>query len=595
MSGNFGVGIGSFMAGVERGNEAVRAANAADAAAAQQQFNNNLATNQDQRAAAASQLAIDQGNNNLAQNKTLFGQQQQDYADSANLRNLQRQDKESEITDKNETSAINSAAAADSDAAYNAAKAKSIFIGKDANGNPTYSVDGQAVPSQQAASDLYDQTHQDRMDTYFKVGGPKIVSDMLASGDRAGAEAFIKAHQDHAFQKGVDSLGRLEGAANVGNWDGVNTHLNAILSNAGYINPANHEASAEPILDPTTGKATGLTVNYKNKNTGEQVTKNFNSMSDLHASLSGLISPQAAAAHNQSIIDAQTAAAAKTAQGLEETKNKIAVNDAQSANTIKENAAKAIVESPEKRASGIRDLYKSLEDNNGFVDANGKPVELTADQKMAKAAELYDANIAAARGLGAGGTSPFGNGAPILASRPAASQPTPNAPPASAPILYSRQGAAPAAPTPGSPAPTITDRSRAFWRDRGIIMPWWGAQPAAPVARGILETQAPPAHPAPATSGRRSFLSSVGAALSGKPVVSENLEDLPFADRLLDRGANNGGSFLDSIGAALSGKPVVSEDINDLPFADRLPGRAYVSEDISRLPHGRKLKIAKDN
>ena len=564
MAGNFGIGIGSFMAGVEKGNEAVRAANAADAATAQQAFKNNLATNSDQRAAAASQLAIDQGQNNLAQNKTLFGQQQQDYADNANLRKLQREDKESDITDQNETDAINTAAAADSDAAYNAAKAQSIFVSKDANGNPTYSVDGQAVPSQQAASDLYDQTHADRMQTYYNVGGPKIVSDMLASGNVKGAQDFIDAHKSKDFQKGVESLGRLEGAANVGNWDDVNAHLNAILSNAGYINPANHEASAEPIIDPTTGKATGLTVNYKNKNTGEQVTKNFNTMSDLHSGISHIISPPAAVAYNQSIIDAQNAAAAKTAQGLEDTKNKIAIGDAASANTIKENAAKAQAESPEKRASGIRDLYKNLEDNNGFVGTDGKQLDLTPDQKMAKAAELYDANIAMARGLGAGGTSPFGNGAPpILSSRPAA-------PPAAAPTTQPMSVFTGQPPSAGY-AGTLMSRQR---------------QPAAPVARGVLETQAPPAHPGPATSGRRSFLSSIGAALSGKPVVSENIDDLPFADRLPGRGANNGGSLFDSVGAALSGKPVVSENMEDLPFSNLLPSRAYVSEDISRLPHG---------
>ena len=403
MSGNFGIGLGSFMAGIQKGNEAVCAANAADAAVQQQAFTNNLATNSDQRAADASTLALAQGNNNLAQNKTLFGQQQQDYADNANLRDLQRKDKETDITDANDTAAINTAASADSDAAYNAAKAKSIFVGKDANGNPTYSVDGQAVPSQDAASELYDQTHANRMQTYYNVGGPKIVSDLLASGDTAGAAAFQKAHQDADFQKGVDLLGRLEGAAQVGNWDGVNTHLNAILSNAGYINPANHEASAEPIIDPTTGKATGLTVHYKNKQTGEEVTKNFNSMSDLHASLSGLISPQAAVAHNQGIIDAANAGAAQTAKGLEETKNKIAIDDAAKANDIKVNAAKAAAENPAKRASGIRDLYKNLEDNGGFpatVGPDGKSVDMTADQKMAKAAELYDANTAAAGGLG---------------------------------------------------------------------------------------------------------------------------------------------------------------------------------------------------
>ena len=475
MSGNFGIGIGSFMAGVEKGNEAVRAANAADAATAQQAFTNNLATNQDQRAAAASQLEIDQGNNNLAQKKTLFGQQQQEYADNANLRDLQRKDKETDITDANDTAAINTAASADSDAAYNAAKAKSIFVGKDAAGNPTYSVDGQAVPSQQAASDLYDQTHATRMQTYYNVGGPKIVSDLLASGDTAGANAFIKAHQDADFQKGVDSLGRLESAAQVGNWDGVNTHLNAILSNAGYINPANHEASAEPIIDPTTGKATGLTVHYKNKQTGEEVTKNFNSMSDLHSGLHYLINPQAAVAYNQSIIDATNAAKVDAAKGQNKLANDIALANVTSANTIKENAAKAAAENPAKRASGIRDLYKNLEDNGGFpatVGPDGKSVELTPDQKMAKAAELYDANTAVAGGLG-GGTSPFGNGAPILSSRPSAPQPT--------------------APAP-SADDVINQKSRDWWQGRGISLPWWGAQaapaaPAAPVARGVLEAR----------------------------------------------------------------------------------------------------------
>jgi hypothetical protein len=181
----------------------------------------------------------------------------------------------------------------------------------------------------------------------------------------------------------------------------VNTHLNAILSNAGYINPANHEASAEPIIDPATGKATGLTVHYKNKQTGEEVTKNFASMSDLHSSLSGLISPQAAVAHNQAIQDAAATAAADTAKGKDKLGNEIALANVNSDNTIKQNAAKLAVESPEKRASGIRDLYKNLEDNNGFpavVGPDGKPVELSADQKMAKASELYDANTAAARG-----------------------------------------------------------------------------------------------------------------------------------------------------------------------------------------------------
>ena len=199
-------------------------------------------------------------------------------------------------------------------------------------------------------------------------------------------------------------------------------------------------------------------------------------MQDAFDTLSGLISPQAAVAHNQAIRDAASAASVDAAKGQNKLANDIALANVNSANTINENAAKAEAENPVKRAAGIRDLYKSLEDNNGFpaaVGADGKPVELTADQKMAKAAELYDANIAAARRLSVG-TSPFGQGAPILASRPAAP---------------------PTASAPASPDDVISAKSRAWWQRNGVSLPWWQSQPAAPAAPralGILPPQAPP-------------------------------------------------------------------------------------------------------
>ena len=124
---------------------------------------------------------------------------------------------------------------------------------------------------------------------------------------------------------------------------------------------------------------------------------------------------------------------------------------------------------------------------------------MTADQKMAKAAELYDANTAAARGLGAG-ISPFGQGAPILASRPAAS---------------------PTASAPASPDDVISAKNRQFWQRRGISLPWWQSQPAAPgapVARGILDVQGPPKPPGPG---------SVNSYETSHNLV--NIPDVPYA------------------------------------------------------------------
>ena len=482
---NFGIGIGTFMEGLAKGK-------AAQAAANQQDFANNLATNQDNRAAASSALALKQGQQNLDQNATNFANQQQEYADNANLRDLQRKDKESTITDANETSAINTQAAKEATDAYNDAQGRSIFpVGKDAAGNPTFSVDGKLVGDADAAQRAFDAAHDNRMQTYYKVAGPKIIQDLLASGDTAGANAFIKAHQDADFAKGVDLLGRLEGAAQAGDWAGVNEHLNNILSNSGYINSANHDASATPILGPD-GKATGMMVHYKNLKTGEDVTKNFTTMQDAFQTLSGLISPQAAVAHNQAVQDAASAASADAAKDQRKLANDITLANVNSANTRAENAAKTMMESPEKRAAGIRDLYKNLEDNNGFPQVqgpDGKMVDLSPDAKMAKAAELYDANLAISR---QGGAGPAQSSSPRALYYPApdGAQPVGQG----APALNARQNAA------TTPDDAISARSRAWWRGNGVSMPWWGQDVATPPARGVLQTAATPAAPAGAGS-----------------------------------------------------------------------------------------------
>jgi hypothetical protein len=479
----FGVGIGAFMDGIERGKAAARAAAAADAATAQQAFQNDLATknmelSQDanDRAGDASQLALAQGNQALSQGATTFGNAQADRTAMQPIVDAQRAAKLSSLQGDAAVSDAQEQAAKNAGAQYDALKARSIFLGKDAQGNPTFSVDGQSVPSQDAANQLFEQKHGTRMANYYNVAAPQIQQAYLLNGDVDKAAAFGKAHGDADFQRGVDDLGRLEGAAQIGNWDGVNEHLNNILGNSGYINSANHDATATPILGPD-GRATGMTVHYKNNKTGEDVTKNFTSMQDAFDTLSGLISPQAAVAHNAAIRDALSAASVDAAKGQNKLANDISLANAQSANTIKENDAKAIVGNAEKRASGIRDLYKSLADNDGFppkVGADGKTVEMTPDEKFARATQYYDASNSAAY---PGSSNPYGAPAP-------------------APILYSRPGggAVPQAapPAQSSPDDVISQQSRAFWQRNGVSLPWWRAPqaaPGAPGARGILEAR----------------------------------------------------------------------------------------------------------
>jgi len=503
---NYGIGIGSFMAGLQQGKAAAAAAN-------QQDFQNNLATNADQRAGAAATDALATSKQSRDQSATTFGNQQQDYADNKPLVAAQREDKLATLKGAADTIAVNTAAAADSDAAYSAAQGQSIFpVGKDANGDPTFSVDGKLVGSAEAASDAFDRAHQSRMQTYYNTAGPKIINDFIENGQPEKAQAFIKAHQDVDFQKGVDSLGRLEGAYQTGDWSGVNENLNNILSNAGYINSANHDASAKPIIGPD-GTATGLTVSYKNKNTGEDVTKTFNSMADLHAAISGLISPQAAVAHNTALEAGATATATKAAEEAIKTKGQIAVGAALGDQNRLTEAAKAGL--PMTQATHqklVDDIMLKGEDAGYFPDtknADGTTRPLTPVERLAIADKIVDITHGPVNS-GAPASAP---GAPILAGRPPAPAVTsgqsimfrqPQAVPAPAPATQ------PQAPAPGSVSnyeaqhnlSNVPSNAPAKWAD--AIPPQYAPKQEAPApgddgsdafARrlGILDVTAPQA------------------------------------------------------------------------------------------------------
>ena len=200
------------------------------------------------------------------------------------------------------------------------------------------------------------------------------------------------------------------------------------------------------------------------------------------------------------------------AKGQNKLANDIALANVNSANTVRENDAKAIVGNAEKRAAGIRDLYKSLADNEGFppkIGADGKPVEMTPDEKFARATQYYDASNSAAYPGGAGA---YGS-------------------PTAAPILYSRPGAGavPQAPpsAPSSPDDTISQKARDWWQSRGVSFPWWGAQqaaspaPPAPVARGVLE----------ARDALASAKSSGAGSVAGYEASHNlaNIPDVPYA------------------------------------------------------------------
>ena len=427
---NFGVGIGSFMNGLAQGASIANQQTQQDRANALAERQMKLSENADSRSAAASEQS-------LAQSKSIFDNNQADRVANQPIVDLQRAAQKDKLEGDANVTSVQEQAAKDAGANYDAMRAKSISNGTDANGNPTFFVDGQQVADKAAQDQLFERNHGTRMDNYYKVTLPKLQQAHLDNGDPEAAAVLGKAHQDADFKRGVDSLGRLEGHYGMGNWDGVNTELKNIIGNSGYMNLNNYDVSSTPIKDAA-GKTGGLQISYTDKKTGKSRTTNFNDLGQLHATLSGIINPQAAIDHNAAQDAAATAAKVDAAKGSNKLANDITLANVNSGNTRAENAAKALLpENVKDREAGISKWFSNIENGSGFPQVtgpDGKQREMTVAEKQAEAARQYDSSRTTAGAPPAGAQA----GAPALGS-----------------VLP-----APVAPTPGEPANAVFARMR---------------------------------------------------------------------------------------------------------------------------------------
>ena len=485
----FGLGIGSFMDGIERGKAAVRAQNAADAATAQQAFQNDLATKNmgiaqdaNTRAGAASTLALAQGNQNLSQGATTFQNQQADRTANLPLVDATRAAGLNTLQGNADVAAAYKTDAAAGEKEYADEQAEHLKTTTDPNsGQSIFTMDGTNYPTKADAQTAFDQDYGDAQNHYYNIAAPSIAAKLRAKGDFAGADAFEKAHTDSDFQRGVSDLGRLQSSAKIGDWAGVNHSLQNISDNNGYMNLAGYDVSVSPTKDAN-GVQNGVTLYSKNKATGEVNTKQFNDMQDLYSTLSGIISPEAAVAHNKAISDnaasAAAALAAKKGDAAIEQEKQINVGAALGVqNRLTERDKRLLPETLEERAKNIQAAINGQNAGGGFppvTGADGKQRDMTEKEIYDSVAQSYDENRRLSGLPSAGGAtaSAFGNGAPILSSRPDAPPPTPRAPTKAAPVSRGVLEARDALASAQSSGP-------------GSVKPWWEAsQPLESVARG---------------------------------------------------------------------------------------------------------------
>jgi hypothetical protein len=454
MAGNFGIGIGSFMNGLmqgaqlrkdweqrdlqnareERRLKLAETQDARDANLGERRM--KLAENADTRAASADTRSAEEHGLRMKSGLADFSYTQSERAADAPIKTAERSSRLGILKSEQATRDAASAGMEAAKTEHEAARSRSIIKGVGADGKPTFTVDGKVASTEDEANRLFEQNHGTLMDRFHKIAVPQIQQSYLAAGNVEKAEAFGKWVQDAQVRKGIEIAGRLEGAFQLGDWDGVTKHFRALVGNGGYMALQDYDLASEPIKGKD-GRTVGVRAKFRNKLTGETHDADYKDIGELHVALMGMVNPRAVFEWNGKQIESKDAAKVDMAKGKQKLANDIELEASKSALKIAEERARfgGTNISPKDYAAGVIETHKTLLEANAFnvVDKEGKVSKLPVDDQMRIAEEQY-------RRVLAGQTRERG----IIPTKPA------GPPPAPSPLSF----AAPAPPAQ-RPAPPL--------------------------------------------------------------------------------------------------------------------------------------------
>lgn len=409
-----GYGIGSFLEGLSKGAAVGNQMRRQDTEDALNERRMKLLEDQSQRSAKESDL-------NLKVKQADFDNSQADRTANAPLLAAQRQSQLTTLNDDAATRSTIKDATAAGQADYDAEKAKSIAVGKDAQGNPVYTVDGQAAASKDEAESLFEKNHGTAMDHIRTKMIPAAVQSYIKRGDLASADRFQKWSDDKDVQNGIEDLGRATQSLKMGDWDGATKSLNKVAQNGSYVSQDHHGMAFEPIKDDS-GKTTGVRMSYTDKASGQKFSRDFANADEAIHAAGAYLSPQAAFEQQKTDYAATQAAKAEEQKAKNDAAKQITVEAAKSANKMEEDRMKSALtvaekfaenqgyQDPKEFANSTRDMMKNMADNDMLkvkvTDANGNRVQnrdgstkmrdMTAEEAVAAAAQrVHQVNMAA--------------------------------------------------------------------------------------------------------------------------------------------------------------------------------------------------------
>lgn len=425
-----GTGLGSFMDGLMKGAQVSNQLESSQREQDRADKRLDIETTRDKRQADADALK-------LKKDGADFDYQQQERAANAPILAGQRKSVLQSLQDQQDMRETLSGGMKQAQQDYDAEKAKSITATPGADGKTVLAVDGQQVASADEAEKLFQQRHGSFMDHFRQSYLPKVQQMYLSRGDAANADAWQKWGQNQKIQGGMEAYGRLEGRAQMGDWSGVADEFNSLSQNKDYNPFHGHQAKATVLKDDK-GNAVGIHVEYQDPSGGAKFARDFKDMAEFHQ-LAAQYNPQQIFEQTKTQVEATQAAKVKMAEKNNEVAGQIAVERAKSDGQIDQERVKTALKTAggdPDTAKGVLDTYDKIKDPvSGKVTAKdpatGKDVELSVEEGMRKASEIYHS----VRLRGVTGGAPAVPAPAGGAAAPAKTVPAPR-------LLMSRPGAA---------------------------------------------------------------------------------------------------------------------------------------------------------
>ena len=333
---NYGIGIGSFMDGFTKGAAFSRTIKRDDERDQWDREDHETAKadrvrriqREDQRDQWASQdrdiEAQDRQRRTKREDTTDAHTEEQrkwardDRAADAPIKDAERRTKIDQYKDQEEIRGAGQEAAT----GYRADRARSIIRNDDGN----YTVDGKKAASADEANRIFEQNHGTLMDRIYTDLIPRQQQAYIQQGDFAKAQALDRWVKDERVRKGIETAGRIEGAFQAGDWDGVNKHFNTLMNNPAYADTSGYDVKTEPIIKD--GRTTGIKATIVNKATGDETVTNYTDLGQLHSALMGQINPVSVFETNTERLKTASQAQAKIAENKNKTADAIELEKA---------------------------------------------------------------------------------------------------------------------------------------------------------------------------------------------------------------------------------------------------------------------------